>query len=293
MNALLKLHRAEGFSEGERAVAAWILRDPDAFVRAPAKSVASSCNVSQATVYRLCAKMEVSGIAELKAAVAAGTAEWMRLRASEVDVNFPVCEGASTVQIVGALQSEYASTVASAAALMDPDEVDRCAEAICESSVVDVYTTAGHLFIARNFQLQMREIGIRVDVPSSDHDRYLSVAASGPDHLAIVISFGGHGSQIPETIRGLHDLGTPLLLISSDEKTCLDRRADFRLRMPAGENFSHKVSAFSTRLSLLYLLDVLYTAVFARDYKENLRRKVELAETGARYFGDGVCSGLL
>lgn len=72
----------------------------------------------------------------------------------------------------------------------------------------------------------------------------------------------------------------------------MDRRAEYRLRMPAGENFSHKVSAFSTRLSLLYLLDVLYTAVFARDYRENLRRKVELAETGARYFGNGGCSGL-
>ncbi len=292
MNALLKLYRAEGFSEGERIVAQWILRDPDAFVRAPAKSVATSCNVSQATVYRLCAKMEVSGIAELKAAVAAGTAEWMRLRASEVDVNFPVCEGASTAQIIEAMQSEYSSTVASTVALMDPAEVDRCAEAICAASCVDIYTTAGHLFMAQNFQLQMREIGIRVNVPANDYERFLSVAASTPDHFAVVISFGGHGSQVSETVHGLHDLGIPLLLISSDEKRCMDDRAAYRLRMPAGENFSHKVSSFSTRLSVLYLLDVLYTAVFARNYKENLRRKVELAETGARYFGNGSCVGL-
>ncbi len=292
MNALLKLYRAEGFSEGERAVAAWILRDPDAFVRAPAKSVAASCNVSQATVYRLCAKMETSGIAELKACVAAGTAEWMRLRASNVDVNFPVCENATPEQIVESLQSEYESVVAATAALLDPDEVSRCAEAICAAAHVDIHTTAGHLFMAQNFQLQMREIGIEVNVPRSDHERFLSVAASTPDHLAIVISFGGHGSEIPQTIRGLHGQGTPVLLISSDEKTCIDDRAEYRLRMPAGENFSHKVSAFSTRLSLLYLLDVLYTAVFARDFKANLKYKVDLAETGARYFGQGSCLGL-
>ena len=40
------------------------------------------------------------------------------------------------------------------------------------------------------------------------------------------------------------------------------------------EDHYHKISSYSTRLSLLYILDVLYTCYFELDYEENLSKKL-------------------
>ncbi|WP_321972564.1 MurR/RpiR family transcriptional regulator [Paratractidigestivibacter sp.] len=293
MNTLLRLYRAEGFSEGERAVAAWVLRDPDAFVRAPAKSVASSCNVSQATVYRLCAKMGTSGIAELKACVAADAAEWRRLRETDVDVNFPVAPGATSSDIVGALKGEYEATVASTAALIDPAELDRCAAAIRAASSVDVYATSGNLTLAENFALQMAEIGHPVNVPTNEYTRNLVLANSAPDHLGIIVSVGGHGMNMAEAPALLRQKGTPIMVLTSADTTVFDEYADYLLRIAPGENFRQKISSFSTHLSALFLLDCLYTAVFTCDYEASLGKRIENQQLLYRYFGDECCAGLV
>lgn len=293
MNSLLKLYRAEGFSEGERAVAASVLADPDAFVRAPAKSIASSCNVSQATVYRLCAKMGVSGIAELKAAVAADASEWRRLQAADVDVNFPVSEGATAADIVSALKGEFEATVANTAALVDPAELDRCAAAVCAATAIDVYATSSNLTLAQNFSRQMLEIGYRVNVPVDEYSRNLTAANSAPDRLGIVVSVGGHGEGMAETPALLRENGTSIMVVSSADTTVFDEYADYRLRMVTGENFRQKISSFSTHLSGLFLLDCLYTAVFARDYGASLDKRVGNQQTLYRHFGDERCAGLV
>ena len=42
-----------------------------------------------------------------------------------------------------------------------------------------------------------------------------------------------------------------------------------------------KVANFSTRLSLLYILDGLYSCYFEKDYKNNLEKKIEYARLSA------------
>ena len=39
-------------------------------------------------------------------------------------------------------------------------------------------------------------------------------------------------------------------------------------------NHYKKISSFSTRLSILYILDVLYTCYFKLDYQENIEKKL-------------------
>lgn len=67
--------------------------------------------------------------------------------------------------------------------------------------------------------------------------------------------------------------GTRVLLICSEQAEKLFPFADMKLYFAAYEDHSQKISSFSTRLSLLYILDMLYTCFFERDYEGNLARK--------------------
>ena len=273
MDCLLKLYRAEGFSDTERIVAQHILRDPEGFMEESAQSLAASCDVSLATVYRVCSKLDASGIAGLKAHVAADVAEWKRMNPTDIDFNFPVKPTSTAQEVVDSLKGEYETTVTATAALVDPDELERCAAALWNAREVDVYTSAGSISMAQNFRFQMLEIGRKVNVPIDEYEQRLVMAASDSSHLAIVISFGGRGSMMLPLTRALHKLGTPILLIASADDTPLDEYADYRLRMAPLEDHSRKLSSFATRLTTLFLLDVLYGAMFRNSYDENFKTK--------------------
>ena len=45
------------------------------------------------------------------------------------------------------------------------------------------------------------------------------------------------------------------------------------------ENHYRKISSFSTRLTLLYILDCLYTCYFELDYENNIKNKIEYYES--------------
>ena len=54
--------------------------------------------------------------------------------------------------------------------------------------------------------------------------------------------------------------------------------ADYLLYLSSNEDHYQKISAFSTRMSLMYLLDSLYALYFKRHYEENVRKKLSAYE---------------
>ena len=72
----------------------------------------------------------------------------------------------------------------------------------------------------------------------------------------------------------MHKVKTPIVLISSYDYTFKDLDPDYQLYISPYENHYKKISSFSTRLSILYILDVLYTCYFKLDYQENIEKKL-------------------
>ena len=143
-----------------------------------------------------------------------------------------------------------------------------------KSQIIDVYTSAGNINFALNFQFQMQEIGKQVNVPIDEYQQRLIAASSDENHLAIIITFGGRGILSDILPRILHKVKTPIVLISSYDYTFEDLDPDYQLYISPYENHYKKISSFSTRLSILYILDVLYTCYFKLDYQENIEKKL-------------------
>ena len=142
-------------------------------------------------------------------------------------------------------------------------EIDKCI----------VHLPVSLKFFALNFQFQMKEIGIDVNVPIDEYHQRLTAVSSNQEHLAIVITFGGRGILSDILPRILTKTKIPIVLISSYDYTFKEVEAAYQLYISPYENHYKKISSFSTRLSLLYILDVLYTCYFELDYQENIDKK--------------------
>ena len=273
MNLFINLKENKELSKNERILADYILKHPEDVLKMSSKDLGKECFVSTATVYRLCDKLGLSGFSDLKIKITSSLDDY---RKSNEDFNFdfPVNQFQTHYEIIQKIKEDYEQTLNLTANLFSLDQLRLIASAMEKSQIIDVYTSAGNINFALNFQFQMQEIGIQVNVPVDEYQQRLIAASSNENHLAIIITFGGRGILSDILPRILHKVKTPIVLISSYDYTFKDLDPDYQLYISPYENHYKKISSFSTRLSILYILDVLYTCYFKLDYQENIEKKL-------------------
>lgn len=271
MNIFNKLEKLK-LGNREDRIRELIVKDPDGFVVMGIEEVMEKSGASRATIYRLCDKLHVSGFADLRMHINKDKDAWKKANTA-FDFNYPVEDGAAVQHIAENLAEDYEKTVMMTKNLLDISVLRRAALEMERAKAIDIYTSAGNIHFAKNFAFQMKEIGVDVQVPEELYLQKLSAASSGEGDFAIVISFGGRNWQMKSICEELKHNHTRVLLICSEQAEKLFPYADMKLYFASYEDHSQKISSFSTRLSLLYILDMLYTCYFERDYAGNLLKK--------------------
>lgn len=273
MNLFINLKENKDLSKNERILADYILKHPEDVLKMSSKDFGKECFVSTATVYRLCDKLELSGFSDLKIKITSSLDDYRKSN-ENFNFDFPVNQFQTHYEIIQKIKEDYEQTLNLTANLFSLDQLRLIASAMEKAQIIDVYTSAGNINFALNFQFQMQEIGIQVNVPVDEYQQRLIAASSNENHLAIIITFGGRGILSDILPRILHKVKTPIVLISSYDYTFKDFDPDYQLYISSYENHYKKISSFSTRLSILYILDVLYTCYFKLDYQENIEKKL-------------------
>jgi len=273
MNLFINLKENKELSKNERILANYILKHPEDVLKMSSKDLGKVCFVSTATVYRLCDKLGLSGFSDLKIKITSSLDDYRKSN-ENFNFDFPVNQFQTHYEIIQKIKEDYEQTLNLTANLFSLDQLRLIASAMKKAQIIDVYTSAGNINFALNFQFQMQEIGKQVNVPIDEYQQRLIAASSGENHLAIIITFGGRGILSDILPRILHKVKTPIVLISSYDYTFKDFDPDYQLYISSYENHYKKISSFSTRLSILYVLDVLYTCYFKLDYQENIEKKL-------------------
>ncbi len=273
MNLFINLKENKDLSKNERILANYILKHPEDVLKMSSKDLGKVCFVSTATVYRLCDKLGLLGFSDLKIKITSSLDDYRKSN-ENFNFDFPVNQFQTHYEIIQKIKEDYEQTLNLTANLFSLDQLRLIASAMKKAQIIDVYTSAGNINFALNFQFQMQEIGKQVNVPIDEYQQRLIAASSDENHLAIIITFGGRGILSDILPRILHKVKTPIVLISSYDYTFKDFDPDYQLYISSYENHYKKISSFSTRLSILYILDVLYTCYFKLDYQENIEKKL-------------------
>ena len=277
MNIFNKLEQLVDLTDNEKILVCYMKEHTNDFIRLSAKDISKTCFVSVSTLYRLCNKLDVSGLSELKVHISASIENHLK-EEKKFDYNFPFKQNETQYQIVHKLQEVYEQTITSTLNLIDLEQLRLIANQMRKAKSIDVYTSAGNIYFAENFKFQMQEIGINIHVPLEEYQQRLAAAMSNQDHVALVISFGGRGSSIGAITELLKKNKTPIVLICSTLENPLKNSADYILYMSSHEDHYNKISSFSTRMSLLYILYSLYTCYFKLDYDRNIKNKLTYYE---------------
>lgn len=278
MNIFNKLDQLVDLTDNEDVLVRYMKEHTDDFMKNSASQIAKDCYISVSTIYRLCHKLELTGLSDLKVHISASIEDYFK-EAENFDYNYPVKQNETQYQIVHKLKDVYFQTTTSTLNLLDLEQLRLSALLLKKAKFIDVYTSAGNIYFAQNFQFQMQEIGVFIHVPIEDYQQRLMASLSDESHVAIVISFGGRGAASQTIVRLLKKKKTPVILVTSTLENPLKAYAKYILYMSSYEDHYQKISSFATRLSLLYILDCLYTCYFKLDYQKNIQNKLYYYET--------------
>lgn len=273
MTIFAKLLALESLTGNEKHLVDYILSEPEKVVHSRPSEIAEGAFVSLATLYRLVNKLGLNGVGELKIELLTGLR--VQRGTEEIDYDYPIIESDSSFQIMQNLSKIYQHTVDETMNVANPEELVVIGKKMLKAETIDIYTSSANLFFAKNFKFQMQEIGVLVNVPEEAYVQELSAANSNENHLAIVVSYGGRGKMTREILKILNDNKVEIVLITSTQSNPLSSYADHKLYLASEENHYDKISSFSTRLSLLYIFDILYAVYFSQHYKENIDFKLK------------------
>lgn len=274
MNIFSKLNKLTNLTENEKTLVNYMVDNPEIFVKMSALEISDACFISTSTIYRLCQKLDLSGLSELKVQISMSINEYLKEN-NPIDYNYPFKQNETQYQIVLKLKELYEQTLVSSLNLIDLEQLKLISNVLKKAQHIDFYTSAGNLYFAENFKFQMQEIGTFINVPLEEYHQRLTASTSDKEHIAIIVSFEARGVIIKEIADILKKNKTPIILISSTNENPLTKYANYHLYLSSNENHFNKISSFSTRLSLLYVLDCIYTCYFKFDYDQNVKYKLD------------------
>lgn len=273
MNIFSKLDKLTDLTQNEKTLVYYMQNNSEDFIRMSASEISKACFISTSSIYRLCKKVGLAGLAELKVQVSLSINEYLKEQNS-LNFDYPFKQNETQNQVVLKMKELYEQTIQSSLNLIDLNTLKLVASILKKAIYIDFYTSAGNIYFAENFKFQMQEIGTFINVPIEEYHQLLTASTSDEKHVAIIVSFEGRGLITKNLANILKKNNTPIILISSTNDNPITKYADYHLYLSSNENHFNKISSFSTRLSLLYLLDCIYTCYFKFDYKKNVNYKL-------------------
>lgn len=265
MDIKRKISEAEGLTPTEQQLSIAALAMGEDIRGLSIKEFAARTNVSVASVHRFCKKLGLEGFKDLKVELIRLTTEAGNRR--DVDINFPFDATSTPAQVMERMEGLYQTTLAETQELLDPAQLDYAAKLIANARQVDIFTGSHNLYPAGMFRDRLLSAGKSTTCYGGVEAQVrTALLASGPDHVAIVISYSGLAPNLREILPILSSRHVPVIVIGTPHCARIHPGFAAYLTVSDHESMTHRITQFASHIAVQYVLDSLYSSYFAKDY---------------------------
>ena len=256
------------FSNAENIIVEFITQNSDKILNLTTQEIARETHTNPTSLIRVAKKLGFTGWTDFKQAY---HREWLYSQENfdAVDANLPFNKDDSVLTIANKIGSLEQQTIQDTMELFDNTELEKARQLLVSAESIQIYGSFTNSLIANDFVTKMRRIGVQVDIPSNYDDPRYVAARSGKDQCAIVISYTGSNEKTLEYVNMLHKRSVPIISITSVGNNPIAEMSNSNLHITTREHLTSKIGNFTTNIAIIFILDVLYSIVFAEDYSKN------------------------
>lgn len=272
-----KLRRQEQMSAGEKSIADYILSLKGGLEKYSTRNLADATYTSPATVIRLCKKLGFSGFDGLKEQYRREL-DYLEQDFGDVDVNFPFQKEDTISKTARKMCHLYEEIVKDTLSIMQYDMLLKAVTILKCSDTLYVFSAGTSLNIAETFREKMMKIGRNVIISNNLNYQLYAANCLQKGDCALIISYSGETEKIIQIARNCKEKGIPIIAMTSFGENTLSQLAACKLLLSTRESLFYNIGDFSSHVSVILLLDILYSAYFLQDYENNYARKLELVK---------------
>ena len=262
-------------NESRRLIGEFVLQKKSRLREYNTQRIAAETYTSKAALVRFAKSLGFSGWTEFSREYVREQ-RYQETHYSEIDPNVPFRDDSSTQDIIQQMCSLQMESLMDTADLLVPQTVDKIVDLMKRSGRIALFGMSPNNLLGELFRRRMLTVGRMIEVPALGDSGLLASTLRDTD-CAIMISYSGNApDREPLTaFRFLEPNRVPVVGITSYGPNYLRRHAAYTLSISSHEKLYSKISTFATETSIHYILNVLFSVYFARDYQENFARKVE------------------
>ncbi len=270
-----RLERCD-FSHSERVIIDFILKEKMKIKDMTTKDIANATYTSPSTLIRIAHKMKFKGWNELKEAYLKEE-EYLETHFLDVDANFPFTNDDTIMSIASKLATLKKEAIDDTLSLVTHDDLQKAVQIIRKASSIYVFAVSNNGLISQEFAHNMSRIQKKVTICNLQGELIYSAMNADPQSCAIIVSYSGETPILSRVIQALKANGIPIIALTNIGENTVSKHADVVLRICTREKLYSKIATFSTDISFEYILDLLYSCIFALNYDQNVERKTKIS----------------
>lgn len=265
------------FSAAETQVVNFLLTQPMTIEELTIKEIAQATFVNDSTLIRVAKKLDFTGWIELKKAFLAEY-RYLHTHFDQIDANLPFQHTDGLMTIANKMALLEKTTTADTLSLLNHEKLKQARAFLLNAKAIKIFGSNANTLIAQDFALKMRRINQNVVICDTYGEHAYEAHNCQSDECTILISYTGENPMILQTANILKQRSVPIIALTSIGDNSLATLADNILQITTRERPYSKIGNFTTNTSLCYLLDVLYSCVFAANYQRNMNHLIQVGE---------------
>lgn len=263
-----KLERMENFTSQEKEIAKYMLANPSSIKDLTTEELAEVTFTSQATVVRLCKKLDTKGYHDFKLKFLTEYLETERVR--ELLKDEPVTNESTYHDIIDIIPNMYDSAITNTKLKLNAKTMNRIFNRLKQANKVDIYGQGISYSIAKQASFKFLSIGINSMAHDGMNEHYIMANEDYSRMVAILISFTGKNSSIIEIAKYLKERGIYVVGISGDGTSELVEHCSEIIQID-NRKLVLSMEVVSSVIASQYILDIFFSMLLANDYERNIR----------------------
>lgn len=265
------------FSPAEQTVIDYLHRHSSEIDQRTIKEISEKTFVHPSTFIRIAKKLNFSGWSEFKQAYLEEQ-QYLTRHFESIDPNIPFNSYDSPLTIAQKMNTLEQTTLADTFSLLQNEELSLATNYLYQAEEIKIFTSFTNFSLVQDFITKMRRIGINIHPVETTSEQIYECHSMSKNDCALIISYTGENRLIRDILPILKQKRCPIVALSGIGESTLSKNASACLRITTREKLYSKIGSFTTNTSISYLLNVLYSTIFAKNYQKNLEHLIYIGE---------------
>jgi DNA-binding MurR/RpiR family transcriptional regulator len=269
MTLLKKLEQKQGFTDTEMRIADYILINledvPNMFI----KELAENTFTSHSAIIRLSQKLGFSGYRNFKVALI-HEIQSSKHAVAHVDPNFPFLPTDSSINIAKKMADLTIETVRKTLVKLDKNQLNKAVDILINANRIYLFGNGDSQIRARSFQNKFIKINKYLIMADEYGEAKWNALNLEKTDCAIFISYAGSSVFYLKILKYLASKKIPTIILTGNSESTMAKLCELTIEVPYDEYDFLKVGTFSSQISFEYILDTLFSIIYAKDYTKNL-----------------------